>query len=150
MFAEVFGDRVKRSIRFLAGLELEKYQAIVRKRGLHIAEISRLMGKLGEKIREGEMDIFWKDLFLLEAYLSVSRGIRRHDFKFPVFKEAGLSIRGFYHPLLKDPVKNILTDRSTVILTPHPNISGKSTLLKGSGLFGLCGHLVLAFPPEEC
>src|SRR5258708_5260474 len=150
MFPEVFGDRVKRSIRFLAGLELEKYQAIVRKRGLHIAEISRLMGKLGEKIREGEMDIFWKDLFLLEAYLSVSRGIRRHDFKFPVFKEAGLSIRGFYHPLLKEPVKNSLTVRSTVILITGPNMSGKSTLLKAIGLCVLLGHLGLAVPAEEC
>ncbi|HWK05783.1 MAG TPA: hypothetical protein VNS58_19215 [Puia sp.] len=149
-FPEVFGARLKSSIRFLADLEIEKYQAIVRGRGLYIAEIARLMEKLGEKIREGEMDIFWEDFFLLEAYLSVSRGIRRHGFTFPVFKETGLSIREFYHPLLKNPVRNSLTVRSTVILITGPNMSGKSTLLKAIGLCVLLGHLGLAVPAEEC
>ena len=149
-FPATFRIRLQQSIRFLADLKIEKYQTVVRGKGFNLTMIIQLTGMLEEKIREGEMDRFWENFFLLEAYLSIARGIRRHGFTFPVFKEAGLSIRNFYHPLVKEPVKNSVTIQESVVLLTGPNMSGKSTLLKAIGLCVFLGHLGLAVPAEQC
>jgi DNA mismatch repair protein MutS len=149
-FPEPFEARLQHIHTFLSDLKMEKYQAIARSRTFRIAEIVRLTDLLGEKIREGEMAVFWEDLFLFEAYLSIAKGIRKNDFKFPEFGETGLSITDFYHPLLKSPVKNSMTVRENVILITGPNMSGKSTLLKSIGLCVFLGHLGLAVPAEKC
>jgi len=149
-FPEAFALRLTRSIRFLSDLEIEKNQAIVRGKGFNLTAVVPLMGLLEEKIREGEMDRFWEDFFLLDAYLSIARGIRQHGFTFPVFGETGLAIRDFYHPLVKNPVKNSLTMREEVVLLTGPNMSGKSTCLKAVGLCVFLGHLGVAVPAEQC
>jgi DNA mismatch repair protein MutS len=149
-FPKPFGSRLENIRRFFSELELEKYQAIARSRRFRIAEIVKMTEKLGKKIREGEMAIFWEDLFLFEAYLSISKGIRKNDFKFPEFGETVLAITNFYHPLLKEPVKNSLIVHERVILITGPNMSGKSTMLKSIGLCVLLGHLGLAVPAEKC
>jgi len=150
LYPAAFGDRLKNGHRFLSDLDLDKYIAITRRRKLTISETGLLLERLGEKTERGEIAVFWKDLFLLEAYLSIAQGIRKHGFVFPSFRPTGLALTDFYHPLLKEPVKNSLTVHKNVILITGPNMSGKSTLLKAIGLCVYLGHLGLAVPASAC
>lgn len=149
-FPALFGRKIGNIKLFFSGLEILKYHAIAKKRRFNITEIAKLSEFLLGKIRNGEMDIFWKDFFLFEAYLSISKGIMKHKFSFPEFNNTGFSIVNFYHPLLKDPVKNSLTAKGNVTLITGPNMSGKSTLLKAIGICVLLAHIGLAVPAERC
>lgn len=156
-FPAAFGEVVQKINQLFVELDVEKHHSIARKRTFTISELSRLIGLLGGKCRNGEMDAFWKGLFLFEAWLSISKGIRKHNFRFPVFKNDfpvvrndGLTITGFYHPLVKAPVKNSLATAGGVTLITGPNMSGKSTLLKSVGLCVVLAHLGLAVPAERC
>ncbi len=145
-----FQNRVRNIRRMFADLDIEKYQSAVRGDGLAIRDMARLIRMLEQKCRTGEMDVFWNDFFLFEAFLSISKGIVKHRFTFPSFIEKGLSIQGFYHPLIKDPVLNSIDIRENVTLITGPNMSGKSTLLKSIGLCVYLAHLGLAVPAEKC
>ena len=113
-------------------------------------ETARLLQLLYGKIDDGAMTTFWKDLFLFEAYYSISRGIDQHNLVFPEFTEEGMFIESFYHPLLKDPVKNSIETKDAVTLLTGPNMSGKSTLLKSIGLCVYLAHLGLGVPAQQC
>jgi DNA mismatch repair protein MutS len=149
-FPQAFRDRIGNISRMLTHLEVEKYYTIGRQSGFNILDVARVMELLEEKISSGEMDIFWKDFFLFEAYYSIAKGIEMNNFVFPVFNDAGLFIEEFYHPLLKYPVRNNLEVKDTVTLITGPNMSGKSTLLKSVGLCVYLAHLGLAVPAERC
>jgi DNA mismatch repair protein MutS len=154
-FPPEFAVRISNIHRILAELDVKKYEAIARKRSFSIVELRRLTRMLAEKSRTGELDAFWQDLFLFEAFLSLARGIVKHHFVFPSFtiegsSTQGLSIKEFYHPLIKRPVKNSIDTRENVTLITGPNMSGKSTLLKAIGLCVHLAHLGLAVPAEKC
>lgn len=160
LFPDEFAARLRKINRLFVELDVEKYQAIARERKFHLSETVRLIRLLAEKSRNGEMDMFWKDFFLFEAYLSIARGIRQQGLIFPSFTDGrgiglaagsnALVIEQFYHPLLKNPVKNSLISRGSVTLITGPNMSGKSTLLKSVGLCVVLAHLGLAVPAEKC
>jgi len=145
-----FQNRLRNIRRMLADLDIERYQAAVRGNGLTIRDMRRLLRMLEQKCRNGEMDVFWNDFFIFEAFLSISKGIVKHHFTFPSFTREGLSIQGFYHPLIKDPVLNSIDIHQNVTLITGPNMSGKSTLLKSIGLCVYLAHLGLAVPAEKC
>jgi DNA mismatch repair protein MutS len=149
-FPEVFKNKLRNINQLFLDLEVEKYHAIARRRRFSMTEVTKLIFRLEEKIRTGEMDIFWKNFFLFEAYFSISKGIKRHHFTFPEFKNKGLIIKEFYHPLVKNPVKNSLMTRKNVTLITGPNMSGKSTLLKSIALCVYLAHLGLGVPAEKC
>jgi DNA mismatch repair protein MutS len=149
-FPVSFSRKIVALKAMLSSLEVEKYQAIARRRGFTVPEMFRLSGMLYQKMKNGDWAIFWEDLFLFEAYLSISQGIMRHHLRFPEFVETGLVITEFYHPSLKDPVKNNLVVANNVTLITGPNMSGKSTLLKSIWLCVYLAHLGLAVPAEKC
>ena len=131
-------------------LEVEKYQAIGRRRGFTLQEIVRCLVRINEQIRTGKMDAFWRSFHEFEAWTSVARGISKHRWVFPVMGMERISIRQLYHPLLKNPVKNDLLIGDQVLLLTGPNMSGKSTLLKSVGLCVVLASLGLAVPAEHC
>ena len=145
-----FTTRISNISRILSELDVKKYEAIARKRNFSTAELRRLTRMLSEKAGTGELDTFWQDLFLFEAFLSLAKGIVKHHFVFPSFTNGGLSIKNFYHPLLKRPIKNSIDTHQNVTLITGPNMSGKSTLLKAIGLCVYLAHLGLAVPAEKC
>jgi DNA mismatch repair protein MutS len=149
-FPADFADRLRNMTRLLAELEVGKYEEIARRRGLTILELTRLSGLLSQKAADGELDVFWKDFFLFEAFLSIAKGITKHRFTFPQFIDDGLVIKEFYHPLVRGAVKNSIDVRENVTLITGPNMSGKSTLLKAVGLCVALAHLGLAVPAEKC
>ncbi|HET6253574.1 MAG TPA: hypothetical protein VFE32_05850 [Puia sp.] len=131
-------------------LDVRRYYDIVRTRSLAATELPRLTRLVKDKVASGEVDAFWNAFFFFEACLSLSKGIVKHQFQFPAFVKEGLSIKGFYHPLIHNPVLNDIEVTETVTLITGPNMSGKSTLLKSIGLCVTLAHLGLAVPAEKC
>jgi DNA mismatch repair protein MutS len=131
-------------------LDIRRQYDIIRTRGLSATELSPLTRILREKVGKGEIDRFWREFFYFEACLSLAKAILKHRFNFPRFRQQGLSIKGFYHPLLHNPVPNDIDVDETVTLITGPNMSGKSTLLKSIGLCVTLAHLGLAVPAESC
>jgi len=134
---------------FFAGFNLERYETAFNKNKFRISHMVELMMIITEKIGNGEAAAFWKRWFLFEAYLSISTGIATHGFVFPAFDDAHFSLQGFYHPVLKNPVKNNLTAQQNIILLTGPNMSGKSTLLKAISLCVYLAHVGLAVPATK-
>ncbi len=134
---------------FLTGLELPKYELLIREQKFkvkHIVELTRLYAK---PILNGEFEDFWKALFTFEAYLSISLGIVKHKWEFPTFSKTEFTLVDFYHPMLVKPVVNSFTTKSNVVLITGPNMSGKSTFLKAVGLCVYLAHIGLGVPARK-
>ncbi|MEJ0104540.1 MAG: hypothetical protein WDO19_19130 [Bacteroidota bacterium] len=134
---------------FFADFKLDRYETAFEKNKFRIRHMVELMKIITKKITTGEIASFWKRWFLFEGYLSISTAITRHGYVFPSFDDTNFSLEGFYHPLLKNPVKNDLTASKNVILLTGPNMSGKSTLLKAVSLCVYLGHTGLAVPASK-
>lgn len=145
-----FRPTITRIRQLLNDLDVGHHYDIVRTRGLDGMAVPRLTRLIKDKVGNGEVDIFWQSFFFFEACLSLAKGITKHQFRFPAFIEEGLSIKGFYHPLIHNPVVNDIQVTETVTLITGPNMSGKSTLLKAIGLCVTLAHLGLAVPAEKC
>jgi len=146
-FPEAYKDDIRFIDAYLSGFNTASYEELIRKGSLrtkHILEIFKLIEK-----KHDDIFLFQEKYTLFEAYLSISTGIHFNDFSFPVIKDNGISLRNFYHPLLKKPVKNNITSLSNVILLTGPNMSGKSTLLKAIGICIYLGSLGFAVPATE-
>jgi DNA mismatch repair protein MutS len=148
-FPEAYAAEIKSLNDFIADFNPGHYEMIFRKKKIRIKHIVELTKIIAEKIASGKVDAFWNRWFLFEAYLSISHGILKHGFVFPVFDDANFLLEGIYHPLLKEPVKNDVVANNNVILLTGPNMSGKSTLLKAVSLCVYLGHTGLAVPASK-
>jgi DNA mismatch repair protein MutS len=148
-FPSSFGDRIRNIKSFFLYLEVSKFHAIAIDRSFRAPEIKQLTRLLLKASASGMVGQFWRDFFLFEAYLSVSKGILRQGFRFPDFSHR-FSITGFYHPLLRKPVKNNLDAKGAVTLITGPNMSGKSTVLRSIGICVYLAHLGFAVPADRC
>lgn len=89
--------------------------------------------------------------FVLDALCSMAKANRKLNLQFPEFvTENGPLFRaeGLYHPFIKNPVPASLAfekENNFVYLT-GPNMSGKSTLLKASGIAVFLSHLGMGVP----
>lgn len=135
--------------KFFSGFNLDRYEKAFNKNKFRISHMVELMMIISIKISTGEAAAFWKRWFLFEAYLSISTGIVKHSFVFPVFNEDYFSLEGFFHPILKNPVKNDFTARQQVTLLTGPNMSGKSTVLKAMSICVYLAHTGLAVPASK-
>ncbi|MEL6561437.1 MAG: hypothetical protein AAFQ94_24830 [Bacteroidota bacterium] len=145
-FPEHYKPVIKRIVQFLQSFETAKYEHIIREKVLKDQHIIELTKKVVTLKTDGLIRQFWEDLFLFEAYLSISQAIVKYQFTFPEFTEDQIKITEFYHPLLENPIKNSLESAGNVIVLNGPNMSGKSTLLKALGLCVYLGHLGIAIP----
>ncbi|MFT3934226.1 MAG: hypothetical protein QM726_11460 [Chitinophagaceae bacterium] len=145
-FPPAYQQELKAVNQYFEDFKLDHYNALIRRQKFRVRHIADLMRIITEKINKGETPAFWERWFRFEAYLSVSNGIGKNNFVFPKFQEAGFSIEGLFHPLLKKPVKNDLQANRNLILLTGPNMSGKSTFLKAVSLCVYLGHTGLAVP----
>jgi DNA mismatch repair protein MutS len=122
---------------------------VVNKNKFRIRHIVELIMIITEKIGTGEAAAFWKRWFLFEAYLSIGTGTVKHSLIFPAFDDTDFSMEGFFHPVLKNSVKNNFTAYRQVILLTGPNMYGKSTLLKALVLCVYLAHVGLAVPASK-
>ena len=148
-FPEEYSESISRILEFLSAFDLHKYDKIVREGSLKGKHIIALTEKINELKRKEFIQVFWEDLFLFEAYLSINIGQLKHKFVFPNFIEKGIKLRDFYHPLVTEPVKNDFETDSNVIVLNGPNMSGKSTFLKAVGICVYFGHLGLGIPASS-
>lgn len=134
---------------FLSSLNLTKYEILIREQKFKVKHIIELNQLLTKKIDNGQVEVFWKNYFLFEAYLSLSFGIVKHKWTFPKFSEKEFTLLDFYHPLLLNPTVNSFTTSNHVILLTGPNMSGKSTFLKAVSLCVYLGNIGIAVPASR-
>ncbi len=150
MFPDRFKLRIDKMNRFLQSFDVTNNASLIRNDSSLISHIIEIEQIINNKIASNEIVFFWENFFLFDAYLSIAKGVIQHKFNFPVFNDSELSVEEFYHPLIKDPVKNSITAIGNVILITGPNMSGKSTLLKSLGLCIYLSHIGLAVPAFKC
>lgn len=148
-FPEIYRKDLNRILSFLSFFELKQYELIIREKRLRRKHIKELVNKILKLKIEQRIEVFWEDLFLFESYCSISLAIKKREFSFPIFKEKEISLNDFYHPLIKNPIKNDFTAFSNVIVLNGPNMSGKSTFLKSISLCIYLGNLGLAIPASK-
>ncbi|WP_188598640.1 MutS-related protein [Polaribacter pacificus] len=148
-FPEKYIQSIRHITKVLSAFNLEKYEYIIREDRLkdkHIIDLTRRINILKDT---GDLELFWENFFLFEAYLSINIGILKNDFVFPSFSTKTIKLVELYHPLIKDPIKNNFASATNVIVLNGPNMSGKSTFLKAVGLCIYFGHLGIGVPASK-
>lgn len=112
-------------LRMIFYLDLMKFNQMLQVVRTHISEIDRiytLIGELETAVVVGEYRMNLREDYCIPEFLEENEA------------ESGyLAVKGLYHPLLNDPVKNDITVEKGVLLTGS-NASGKSTFLRGVAL----------------
>lgn len=146
-FPKTYQDDLRFIVNYIASFNPKHYRSRINQGKFGFKAIQKLNANVCEKRNNGDTLIFFEKLNLFEAYVSIARAVNRHGFKFAeVGKNSDFSLIGFYHPLLKQPVKNDIRVDHNVILITGANMSGKSTLLKSIGLCVYLSHLGLPIP----
>ena len=150
-FPDSFKKQLQNALSFLNKLRLEWHAALInedRFTAPKIVDFTQLLNQLSP----AEIRAFWNFFFSFEAYWSIAKGTHTHGFSFPRFKSDTFSLTDFYHPIIKNPVKNSLTldSNKNVLLLTGPNMSGKSTLLKAVGLNVYLAHVGFSVPAAGC
>ena len=109
----------------------------------------RILKKMASFFDKNKFDAFWNNFFLFEAYLSISTIAAEKQLSIPTFVQAGIKLDEFYHPLLRDPVKNSIDLKHNVVLLTGPNMSGKSTFLRSVSLCIYLGRIGLPVPARK-
>ncbi|MFD2941347.1 MutS-related protein [Flavobacterium notoginsengisoli] len=148
-FPEVYRKDLNSILSFLSFFELRHYELIIREKRLKRKHLKELANKILKLKTEQRIEKFWEDLFLFESYCSISLAIKNRKFSFPAFEEKEINLNNFYHPLIKNPVKNDFRTFGNVIILNGPNMSGKSTFLKSISLCVYLGNLGLAIPASK-
>lgn len=149
-FPSTFKVGLQTIFQLFAELKLDAYDPTQPLKNFESRKLICMFNIWVEMVRSGKMMAFWQAFFLFEAYVSIAKGIRKHDLHFPRFTANQLNIRGLYHPLIKNPVRNDVQVNATVHLINGPNMAGKSTFLRALGLCIYLGHLGLAVPAANC
>lgn len=145
-FPETYRADLKRILVFLSFLELRKYEEMIRERKFKYKHVKEITAKISKLKSDNKIDLFWEDLFLFESYLSINKAIITKKFVFPTFDKKAINLTEFYHPILKNPIKNDFSSTCNVIVLNGPNMSGKSTFLKSISLCIYLGNLGLGIP----
>jgi DNA mismatch repair protein MutS len=149
LFPPTYAAELEGIKNFLSAFDLDRYENAINKNKFRVGHMVELMMIISKTTVSGESAVFKQRWFLFEAYLSISTGIVKNGFVFPEFDDGRFSLEGFFHPVLKSPVKNDFNGRQHVILLTGPNMSGKSTLLKALSLCVYLAHTGLAVPASK-
>jgi DNA mismatch repair protein MutS len=149
-FPSWYQDSIRHLVDTVSAFEKERSSLIEKGNDLSAREVTGFIHKLYAVSKSGKLSTCWNDLFLFEAFLSIAVTAQRAGF-FPArFIDKGIRLTGFFHPLIKNPVKNsIQIDKNVFVLT-GPNMSGKSTLLRSISLCVYLARLGLPVPADEC
>lgn len=148
-FPKSYALSIKRIVHFMSVFELQRFENIIREKGLKNKHIIELVEKVCELKKSEAIKTFWEDLFLFEAFQSINLGILKNNFIFPSFTKSRIILSDFYHPLVNKPVKNNFETNKNVIVLSGPNMSGKSTFLKAVGLCIYFGHIGIGIPASK-
>lgn len=144
-----FPDHINKKLEYLnhtfTQLQVGKYEQKIAEGTWNNKDLINFI-KLIEEAKI-EWSQFWSYLIEIETYISISNQIIKHQFIIPSINENGLlTIKEFYHPSIKDVVKNNYQKEDNVVIINGPNMSGKSSLLKSISLCIYLAHLGIAIP----
>lgn len=149
-FPAEYKKNIKQILAVLGAFQLSKYESIIREKELTNKHLLEIVDIIKDLKKQGDIKIFWENLFLFEAFLSINKGFLEHQYTFPNFSDTFIiKINNFYHPALNQPVENDLITENNLIILNGPNMSGKSTLLKSIGICIYLGHLGFAVPAKS-
>ncbi|WP_299755490.1 hypothetical protein [uncultured Pontibacter sp.] len=150
-FPEKFRRRIEVILAFFQKLDLAQNAYLIRENKFSVSALVKISQTLGNLSIE-EVNRFWENMSLFEAYWSMTKGVDHHKLCFPVFADGTFTLDNFYHPVLEKPVKNSLHlhPQENVVLLTGPNMSGKSTLLRSVGLCVYLAHAGLGVPATRC
>jgi DNA mismatch repair protein MutS len=150
-FPSSYQVQLQKAVVFLDKLGLETSTACIKEDRFTVTRMVEFSRRL-RALSQAAIDAFWDFLFTFEAFWSIAKGTLVNCFTFPVFSTADFKIEAFYHPSLRNPVKNnlILAKEQNVLLLTGPNMSGKSTLLKALGLCVYLARAGFAVPASVC
>lgn len=107
------------------------YHLTIQKTELENKWIKKLLYTQFDKIDITIFRAFYNALILWEYYITLAKTIVRKSFHFATFHNSNqLSVKGLYHPLIPNAVKNDITIQGRVVLLTGANMSGKSAFLK--------------------
>lgn len=151
VYPEPFKTELTKTVNFLNKLNLASRATLVHEHQFRVSAIVDFWDLLAT-IDPQEISAFWNFFFSFEAYWSVAKAVQTHGFTFAAFQDDAFTITDFYHPVVKQPVKNsiVLDDRQNVLLLTGPNMSGKSTLLKAVSLCVYLARVGFPVPAAAC
>lgn len=145
LFPTKFRNLLNNMIATLMSIETEKIYQFIRNRKFKSKEILKANDLLIEN--KQEINLFFEQFHLFEAYLSISLKVIEHQFIFPTISSQNeLDLVDFYYPLLKNPVKNNFKTSKNVIVLTGANMSGKSTFFRAIAFCSYLGNLGLPIP----
>ncbi len=145
-FPEAYKTDLRKLYDFFNSFNLNYYVDRIKEDDFGKKDQKALTRIIAEKQTNGEIKLFFNRFAVFEAYVSISKSVLKYGFCFPVFEEQGLMLKGVYHPLLANPVKNDFSGNNNVLLLTGPNMSGKSTFLKAIGICVYLAHVGMAVP----
>ncbi len=104
-------------------------------------------------LREKNKEVLEKMLqavYELDAFLTLSSSVRKHGLSLPTFVESDqpvLEIKDMTHLHLQEPVANSVSiKKNNFLFLTGPNMAGKTTFLKSTGVAVYLAHLGLGVP----
>jgi DNA mismatch repair protein MutS len=150
-FPASFQAQLQQALSFLNKLNLETFSDHINEDRFTVTRMVELSYRI-KALNPVEVKAFWHFFFTFEAFWSIAKGTTVSGFTFPTFDTTAINVEEFYHPSLKDPVKNTLRMKKeqNVLLLTGPNMSGKSTLLKAVGLCVYLARAGFTVPATVC
>jgi DNA mismatch repair protein MutS len=108
-FPEEYKQDIREIDNYFNSFRLDYYENLIRTNALRIKHFIQIMKIISERKKRRDIEQFQKRYMLFEAYLSISQGIYKHNFSFPEIGDSGVELKNFYHPLVKNAVKNSLS-----------------------------------------
>ncbi|KXX68722.1 hypothetical protein [Flammeovirga sp. SJP92] len=96
-----------------------------------------------------DFDVFWKRLFELECYLSLTKCSIKRGFNLPLIDNEKFEFEKAYFPLINEPVKYDITFDCSLNILNGPNMGGKSTFLKTISLCSYLGNIGFPIPASK-
>ncbi len=149
-FPSQYREPIRNIVYTVSVFEKERSSLIEKGHNLSTREVAGFMHKLYAVFKSGQLLQCWSDFFLFEAYLSIAVTAQKAGFVPAQFIDKGIRLTNFFHPFIKDPVKNSMHIEKNVLVLTGPNMSGKSTLLRSISLCIYLAILGLPVPASAC
>lgn len=117
------------------------------------AKLNKL-DNLFRKKYKSELSEILKLVYMLDAFISISKVAKQNNLAFPVYSDSktqSLFIENFYHPLLNNavPYSIEISESKNLCFLTGPNMAGKSTFLKSVGLSVYLAHIGFPVPATK-
>jgi DNA mismatch repair protein MutS len=150
LFPAQYREQIRNIADTVSVFEKDRALLIEKGHNLSTRAVAGFMHRLFAVFKSGKLLKCWNDFFLFEAYVSIAVTAQKAGFVPAHFIDKGIRLTNFFHPFIKDPVKNSIHIEKNVFVLTGPNMSGKSTLLRSISLCIYLARLGLPVPASAC